>query len=644
MSGESGLTDGLADSSADGEGTRRAARTGLGRLIFGDRIGLAIFLGAFCFGILFWRAGWFITDNLTLARTLEALSEGRVWIERVEGDSHFNAPGADVRDGKVYGRNYGQLVISLPALFVLQAIDHVADIRVALVAVLHLAALGCAVVVGDLFERRQLTIYAAVPVVSLLFVGNLFLATTATELTDDLPLAALQLTSVLVTALLGVAMYRLLRVQSVGVRTATLAGVATVFVLPVGFWAAIPKRHVFIALSCFLILGLVAISRQSRGRTLPVVGRVPVARAGAYATVGFVTWIHAGEGLFLFLALLAVDLPTAPRNDWRSLLFIGVVFALSMLPTVVTNLLVTGSPMAPPRSLAGSITDPATATVDADQSIAGNGGGSSNGGLVDSIADLLPLGVLGWFFSNVFGVIADSLRAATEPTRLYHTYIRSAGADLAGSRADFIGDTAFAGTNLSVLESAPVLALTGVVAAGWLAAVRKRPYNLRQLDPTAVLAGGFILVFMLIYTARLPLYSQITQRYILAIFPLALFLLARSPQIERLVEGSTSTICWSYALGVFIGGQLFIASVVARELQPGTAAQLNASISLVAAALLVLVTAAAFRTRRLDRPAAVMLGVAGAAGTVFIVSALLVYFSMTGEAVVPVVEELSRLL
>ena len=622
---------------------RRTARTRIGRLLFGDRIALALFFGALCFGLLFWRAGWFITDNVTLARTLEAVSEGRLWIERVEDDSYFNAPGADVRDGKVYGRNYGQLVISLPALFVLQAIDYVADLRVALIAVFHFAALGCAVVVGDLLGRRRLTVYAAVPSIALLFIGNLVLTTTASDLTDDLALAALQLTSVLATAVLGVAMYRLLRVHSVGVRTATLAGAATVFVLPVGFWAAIPKRHVFIALACFLILGFVAVSRESTGRTLPFIGQVPLARAGAYATVGFVTWVHAGEGLFLFLALLAVDLPSAPRNDWRSLLFVAAVFALSMLPTVATNLLVTGSPLAPPRSLAGSITDPATATVDTSQST-DSGSDTTNGGLLDSITDLLPLGVLGWFFSNVFGVVADSLRAATEPDRLYHTYVRSAGADLAGSRPEFIGDTEFAGTNLSVLETAPVLALIGVLFAGWIARVRNQRRRLRQFDPTAVLAGGFILVFILIYTARLPLYSQITQRYILAVFPLGLFLLARNPQIERLVENSASTICWSYALGVLIGGQLFIASVVARELQPGTAAQLNASISLVAAALLVLATAAAFYTRRLDRPAAVMLGLAGAAGTVFIISALLVYFSATGEAIIPVVEELSRLL
>jgi hypothetical protein len=124
-----------------------------GRVVFGDRLGLALFLGTVCFAAVYWRAGLFITDNATLVRTLEAVADGRLWIEPATGD-YFDAPGTIVVDGLVYGRNYGQIVLALPFLWVLEALDAVADLRVALTALWHLALYALLVQSGRLQDRR----------------------------------------------------------------------------------------------------------------------------------------------------------------------------------------------------------------------------------------------------------------------------------------------------------------------------------------------------------------------------------------------------------------------------------------------------------------------------------------------------------
>jgi hypothetical protein len=656
---------------------RYSAQTRAGGWLFGDRVGLALFLGALCFGMLTWRAGIFITDNGTLARTLEALAEGRLWVEEAEGD-YLVAPGAEERDGLVYGRNYGQLVASLPALFALRLLDAVADLRVSVVALWHLAGLGFAVVVSDLLDRRRTGTLAAAPVVLGSFLLNLVLATRLEE--PDLPLLALQATALVVTALGATMLYRLLAMQG-SRRVAVLAGAASVLALPVGFWAAIPKRHVFTVLAVLTVLYLFALSRRPGGQPLPAVSRVlavgeglrgdegrtggeglrgdegrtgdeglrddegrtgdevPLARAGAYAVVGLLTWVHAAEGLFVFVVLVAVDVPTAPRNDLRSLAVVGVVFGLSMLPTLATNLLVTGEFARPPRTLGGGVTAPAAGG-------SGGSGGAAAGGdsPLETLADIVPVGVVAWFLRNILTLVQDSLVAAGDPERLSNVFVRSAGSDLTGSRPGFIGDAEFAGANLSVLESAPVLALGVAAVAGWLARARERLARLRRVEPTVVLAVGLAIAFVALYLSLLPLYTQITQRYLLAVFPLVLYALARSPVVERLVDREGRLACWSYAAGVLVGGQLVLAAVLVQDLPVGEAAQLNAKLSLGAAALVLATSLPSVRTRRFDRGAAVAVGLACAAATVFVLVAHLHYFETTGEALLPVVEEITEFL
>ena len=607
----------------------RDARTRAGRWLFGDRVGLALFLGALCFGVLTWRAGIFINDSGALVQTLDALAEGRLFIEEVRAD-YVYPPGTSERDGLVYGRNYGQLVASLPALFVLRLLDAVADLRVSLVAAWHLAGLAFAVVVGDLLGHRRTGTLVAAPLVLVSFLLNLVLATRLGE--PDLPLLALQVTALVVTALGATVLYRLLAMQG-SRRVAVLAGAASVLALPVGFWAAIPKRHVFTVLAVLTVLYLFAVSRRQAGRPVPGAGELPLARAGAYAAVGLLTWIHAAEGLFVFVVLVAVDVPTAPRNDRRTLAAVGVVFGLSMLPTLVTNLLVTGELARPPRTLGGA---PVAGGPGGGAGTSGGGAGAE-GGALETLADLAPVSAVAWFIRNILTLVQDSVVTADDPKRVYNVFVRSAGSDLAG-------DAEFAGANLSMLESAPVLALGVAAAAGWLASVRESLGRLRQVDPTVVLAAGLAVAFVAMYLSRLPLHTQVTQRYILPLFSLALYVLARSAVVERLVDRGGALACWSYAAGVLVGGQLVLAAVLVRDMPVGEAAQLNAKLSLVAAALVVVTSLPTLRSRRFDRAAAVAVGLACAAATVFVLVAHLHYFEGTGEALLPVVQWLTERL
>jgi len=629
MTGENDQTE--AEESNNGErgdspssrgGDRYRAHTRVGRWLFGDRVGLALFFGALCFGVLTWRASLFISDNVTLVRAFEALSEGRLWIERAEG-SYLDSPGTEVVDGRVYGRNYGQLVGSLPALWLLQLVDAVADLRVALIAGWHLAVLGFGVVVSDLTGHRQTGTLAVVPLVVLSFALNLLLATRIED--PDLAAFALQITALLATAFGAVVLYRLLALQG-GRRVATLAGAASVAVLPVGFWAAVPKRHVFSVLAVLTVLYLFGVSRRSDGTE----GRLPLARAGAYATVGLLTWVHAAEGLFVFAALVAVDLPTAPRNDRQSLAVVGTVFAVSLLPMLVTNTLVTGEALRPPRGIDGGVVTP----VD-------TGGGGSGGS--EGVLEALPFDAVTVVVANVLSIVGDSLAAATDLERLYTVFVRSAGADISGS-GDFIGPARFAATNLSVLETAPVFGLSVAALGAWLSGLRDGVGRPRRVDPTVVLAVGMTLAFVALYLSRLPLYVQFTQRYLLPVFPLGLYVLARSSTVTRLLERAGSIVLWSYGVGVLVGGQLLLVAVLTRELQPGGAAQLNAEVSLVTAGLAAVTGVLAVWTRRFDRAVGVAIGLACAAGTVFVLLAHLEYFQVTGEAILPVVQELTDLL
>lgn len=609
---------------------------GIGRRVFGDRLGLVVFLATLCFVTLTWRTGVFINDNFTLVRGLNALSHGRIWLDTAGPDS-FVAPGTNVRDGYVYGRNYGQLLLSLPALWVLGTLDAVVNLHVALVAGWHLLVLALAVQVSRITDYSRVCLYAGSGLAVVSFLANAVLVRTFTDV--SLSLLALQSTAAVAAGLVAVFTYRLLRRRH-GRALGLYAGVGVAVATPIGLWATIPKRHVFSALVLVAVLYAFARSRDPDAvPTIRGVGPVPLYRAGAYALIGLFTTVHAAEALFAFFALVVVDIPTAPSNDRRSLGTVIGVFALSLIPLLILNNLVTGEMLRPPRAMGDrGIAAPAQDGLapDGGSSGAGSGdGGSDSGGGAVGIGEFivgLGAGPLGVIVDQVLGLTADSLARATNGESMLRTYVAS-------SVEGIDQDNQFLGINIALLEGAPVL---GAVVGAVLGALASGSAKLRAtLDPTDALAVLFGVGFVLIYNARLPLHTQVTVRYLLVLYPLGILLLARAATTRRLLDDHRSAVLWSYVAGVAVGTQLLLAYFVIGGYAVGEAARVHALLGVVLGTAVAATTAASVVDRRVEPVAAGTVGLAAAAGTAFLVLAGLVHFAFVGEYVLPAVGAVS---
>lgn len=603
----------------------------VGRVLFGDRTGLALFLGTLCFTLAYWRTGILVNDNATLMNTLAALADGHVWIEPATGE-YLTSPGTAVRDGFVYGRNYGQLVFALPAFWGLQALDFVANLHVALTALWHLAVLAFALQLGAILDYRTWATYVGSVFVLGSFLLNVAVVTTFSG--PSLPLLALQLTTAVTAAATAVVLYRLVTPRR-GTELGLLVGAGGIVATPVAFWAVVPKRHVFTTFLIVSILYVFARSRESDGGVqLPVVGTVPAYRAAAYALVGLAAWVSAQEGLYLFVALVLVDIPTAPSNDRRTLATIAVVFGVSLIPLFVTNTLVTGEALKPPRTLSGELFDTASQSTTGGES-AGAGGstggetGGDSGSLFEPLVAALPTEVV-WFTGSVLTSLDQGMNGLLNARRAYPTFIHSAGS------VQFTEDVGFRGINLSVLESAPVL---GAVAAATAYGIGQRVKDgFRQVNATTVLAVLLAVAIVLTKAGNLPLRVQITVRYLLPVYPLGLLILAYSNLGQQIVSRHRRVLYWSYAVGVCIGSQLLLTAVILGQFSTGEAGRLHALLGVGVGLGVALSCLAATYERRLWPVATAVVGLAAAASTVFVLLASLYYFSFTGEYILPVVD------
>jgi hypothetical protein len=343
------------------------------------------------------------------------------------------------------------------------------------------------------------------------------------------------------------------------------------------------------------------------------------------------TWIHAGEAVFTLLALSIVDVTTAPSNDRRTLAFVAVSFAISMLPVVVTNVLISGDPLAPPRMLT-----PADISSTSPE-VAGGISGRFSGGAAGEVFLVGPLLRL----ALVVGTqILEGIAATLEVDRFVQTWLRS------GSN-EFLqrGRGAFAGSNLTVLESVPLFGAFTAVVAGAVNRVFGAGSGLGavldRIDPTDLLAATITIAFVLLYAKRLPVHVQITIRYLLPTYPLLLYLLLRQPLVSTLLATRGRLVGWTYAAGVLLGTQLLLVYVVVRALPVAAAVQVHALLALAIAAFLGIAVVATAVEERADPVAAIALGLAGAAGTAFLLLTGLAYFSFVGEHVLPVADAIS---
>jgi hypothetical protein len=94
------------------------------RAVFGNYLGATLFLAALAWFGLYWRLGFFSNDQYTFANALLGVADGHLFIDRaVYGPASGASPGTYLVDGRVYGRNYGIVIVSAAWLVALEAVS-----------------------------------------------------------------------------------------------------------------------------------------------------------------------------------------------------------------------------------------------------------------------------------------------------------------------------------------------------------------------------------------------------------------------------------------------------------------------------------------------------------------------------------------
>ncbi|MFC6836243.1 hypothetical protein [Halomarina ordinaria] len=630
----------------------RALRPRLARAVFGDALGVVVFLSTVLVAFACLRVGFFITDSYTVANTLVGVSRGHLWVppEVVYGDSP-DTPGMHLVDGRLYGRNYGQVFLALPVLGAVETVAVVADVRVALAAAFSLLLLALSVRIGRLVGRQDRFALGGSVLALATFAGNLAVATPLDP--RWYPMLALQVSTVLAAGMVAVLLYRLLtRVHDR--RVGLFAGLAGTLATPVGLWASIPKRHVLVTALLLAVLYALYRSREGSPR------EETRFRALAYALVAFLAWVHAPEAFVALLVLAAVDLPTARTNDPRTLALVGGCFCLALVPFLLTNALVVGNPVEPPRlwpnydgqplgpveggggsggSSDGSGGGSGGSTGGSGGSTNGSGGGGSAGpsGTPDPNGGGGVLGkvsVLTGLFASGFEAVAD------RPDRLYYTFVR--GGYLPGVAAKDLGQA----VNLTVLESAPLLGALCALPVALVARLRDG-VDVDRRDPVVV-ADAFVLLLAgaltLVYIERLPLHAQVTVRYLLPLFALGTYGVARQPSVRRALAVHPRLVRWTALCGVLVGGQVVFAWLVLADASLGEALQFHAWVGLATGGALGASLLVASTGRRASRATAVCLGASLAAGAVLVLLGAFVHFAGSGVHAVPLARWLAAVL
>lgn len=571
-------------------------------MVFGDRVGYTLFLGALVLFVCYWRIGVYINDTETVLNTLVAVERGTLHLDTAQYGG-LGSPGTHVVDGVVYGRNYGQVFLALPFLIALRGLSAAVYPSVAIVAGWSLLLLALSRSLAGMFDRPTVgTVGGCVLALVAFSVG---VATAYPMAPDRLPIVALQLTSMALTAYAVVLIYRLASTR-VSHRAGIVVGVAYAAVLPTAFWASIPKRH---ALTTALLFASLYLLFRSRHDDMTEALRY---RAGAYVPIGLTAWVHAPEGFLLLVGVGVADVVTARSNTARQLTVVAGTLTVSLLPFFLTNLLVSGNPIHPPRftpAFDGTVTT-VTATLDAagDEVFAGEGFRA----VIDSVLPE-PIAFLERFASGLAVVVS-------EPTRVVDTFVLSEGFDSADR-------------NMSVLESAPVLGvLLGSLAGVRGASVRGtllRLRSVREWDTVDLAAVIYAPSLVLLYMPSLPLHAQITVRYLLPLYPLALLAVVRTSAVRSILDGAWRTLLWTYVAGALLGSQLLLAAVVLVGTTLEDAMRLESHLALGIAAVLAAWTLAyslGMDSERSVEVGAVLLGLAAAAGTAFLLVSAWWYF------------------
>lgn len=634
------------------------------RVLFGDRAGFTVFVATLVFAGAFWRMGFAINDNETLANGVQALSRGQLaFVDPQFGGENGVAPGTKYHEGARYAREYGLVVPATIVAVALHGLGHLFSLAVLFSGAWCLLLL---VVLRELtrdVRYRDEIRLAGVLGVLVLFVGNVVLA--APIATSNVPLLGLQVWTMLCCGFAATVAYRLLALELPG-RAAAAAGIGVVVATPVGFWASTPKRHVVVALAV-LVVAYAFARRPSvtgdRGRLL---------RALPYACAALLVWVHPGDGAILLAAIVTVDLVLGAPYDRTQAAIVGGVFFVALLPFLITNVLVSGNPVRPPQFLPQYTGQPLSGTGTGNQlgqltGVPGAGGDASSdpgpspdgfsiGSLFRSIAALAldVTGVAAGFLRRARSYAGATLSVFVDsPQYVFQTFVRSGYIERAAARgANF-------SYNLAYLEAMPLL---GAALLGGVHAVR-RADPMRHLwtdrrvvfrDATGsnrVLAFAvvYFALMVLFYQSRLPLHATLTVRYLVPTMPLALYVALRLPALRDVLVSRFRTVGLAYGLTVLVGGELLAGAFILLPFSVGEAVQLHALLALATAGALAAWCLVATldgpwgATERRGQVGAVLLGATAGTTTVFLLLTGWMHFPY-GEYAIPIFDALSDLL
>lgn len=625
---------------------------------FGDAAGLTLFLAAVVFLVATWRVGTFFNDIGLFVPAVRRLSAGQLSLGAPGAISEYY-PGMYYHDGQVYARNYGQLAVSLPAYWATTAVGPTA-VRALVVVGWSLLVVVVAGRVGRRYDRRRVALAVGGAVAGVALLSNLL----AFE-----PLApgrgailALQSTSLLFGAFTGVLVYRLLARRH-GTRVGVAAGAVTVVASPVGFWATLPKRHAFTAFLVTLALyGLV------RSRNVDADARMGQAgfRAVAYASAGLLSWIHAPEGFTLFLAVAAVDVPTAPRNDGRTLAVLAAAVVVSLVPFAVTNFTIAGSPLSPPRFLrtvadadalerfAESQSDAGASTSTEGRSAGGEssaGGGGSSGGdasgtvepgpsLAERLRSLVPPSAVALLERGLFRYVDGAVLAVTDLDRLGAVFLRWGERDYDPS-SQFFGN----GTNLSVLASLPVAAtLAARPLRDAVTAVRDRTRPAWDLGVGGAFAVVASALFVALYLPNLPVRVMVTVRYLHPVYPLLIYGVFRQRAVRTALVAHGSDVLLGYKLATLAGTPVALGLILldpgVLPPSPGAVLQAYSYAALAVAGVVGVAFLAGTDRHATARGGAFTFGLAAGVTTTFVLLTSFVVFHF-GPSLLPAVDALA---
>lgn len=625
----------------------------VGRFAFGDRTGLALWLGAVVALALVWRVGFFVHgDEVVVANTFVNVADGHLAIREsryplsLQLQGLRGQVGLHVSDGRLYGRNYGQAFLTLPVLWGLRAATLVAPLHLVVAAGWSLGLLALSDQCASVLGRDELRPLGGLAALATFGVNAL----TTTPIDPALVhLVALQAGTLFATAFAGVLFYRLVAVFHDD-RVALAAGVASVVALPVGFWASIPKRHVLLAT---LLIGAAYCFARSRRATGQSAYR---SLAGAYVLVSLCAWVHALEGFYALAALATVDFLTGGVRDRKRLAVVALALLVGLAPMFLTNAAITGNPIEPPRLVPNQghgspeLAPTGDVQVGTDGSSAGGDatGGSFIGGdstgsdgapghSSNPIAVLLgrvltSIGELGFVLGFVVTVVSEGVGVSTDPGRLWHVFGRSGR--IPGLQH---GVNAYEMIDLTVVESAPLLG--GALALPFVAVERvrarvgsgdgfPRPWRLSGRHQTDLLVAVTAVLLTVVYLPYLPLHTQVTVRYLLPAMPFWLYAVVRLPPVRAAVRSSPKRLAVGYVAATLTGVVAASATLGALDVALGEAMQFHALVDLgVAAVVAGLVAGRTITPERVPiRWLTTALAVAAGLTTAFLFLAGVAYF------------------